>query len=156
MAWGDTDMLRGMLRLDPGLATSVGAFGFQPMQLQDLCFEVEILDLLLANGAGIDSTNDEGMTILHLVTDPDAVPILAARGADLEARDQRGRTPPIAATMGQENGPNVVISLLEAGADQAARSQDRKTGLDIARMPGGDPEFLRVPEGVPEEVLEGR
>ena len=90
---GDIASVRSMLSSDPSLATSRDQWAFQPIHLMDLYFEREILDLLIANGADINAANDEGVTILHIVTEPDAVPLLVQAGANLEARDSKGWTP---------------------------------------------------------------
>lgn len=144
---GDVATVRKMLSHDPALATSGGRFGFQPMQLQNLYFEEEILDLLLANGAEINSGNDDGVTLLHIIADPDAVPTLIAKGADLEARDIRGWTPLIMQVTSQENGPDVVIALLKAGADRQARAQNGQSALDLAVDGGADPELIGLLQG---------
>ncbi len=146
VAIGDTARVRQMLAQDPALADSAGEFGFRPIQLLDLYFDAEILDLLLSAGADINGSNDEGVTLLHIVTDPEAVPLLVAKGANLEARDARGWTPLIMQTTSQENGPDVVIALLKAGADREARGENGMTALDLARE-GGSDELLRVLEG---------
>ncbi|MBK4216092.1 ankyrin repeat domain-containing protein [Paracoccus caeni] len=144
VAEGAVDAVREMLAVTPSLATSVGRFGFQPMQLQDVYFEERILDLLLAQGAEINGGNDEGVTLLHIVTEPEAVPVLIAKGADPEARDIRGWTPLIMQVSSQENGPDVVAALLEAGADPEAVGKDGKTALDMALEGDADPELIAI------------
>lgn len=145
--FGDVSAVRKMLSQDPALASSGGRFGFQPMQLQNLYFEEEILDLLLANGADINSGNDDGVTLLHIIADADAVPTLIAKGADLEARDIRGWTPLIMQVTSQENGPDVVMALLKAGADRQARAQNGQSALDLVMDGGADPELIRLLQG---------
>lgn len=149
VAVGDLMAVKEMLAADPRLAVQTGDFGFSAMQLQDVWFDPAILDLLLAEGADINSANDEGVTLLHLVTDPEAVPILVGKGADLEARDIRGWTPLIMQTSSQENGPAVVEALLKAGADPAAKGLAGETALSLAETGGGAPalvELLRAAE----------
>lgn len=140
---GDVDTVRTRLAADPQLATSVGEFGFQPIHLLDMYPEEEILNLLLANGADINAVNDDGVTILHIVTDPDAVPLLVERGAKLEARDKDGWTPLIMQTNNQENGPDVVAALLAHGADPNAEGNGGQTALSFARETG-DQSFFEV------------
>lgn len=141
---GDAATVRRMLSQDSSMAISAGRFGFQPMHLQATYFEEEILDLLLANGADINSRNDDGMTLLHMIADPDAVPILIAKGADLEARDKEGWTPLLRRLTSQEEGPFVVIALVEAGADLRARANNGMTALDLAMDGAGDPELIEI------------
>lgn len=74
--------------------------------------ETETVRTMLANGADINAVNDEGVTILHSVTDPDAVSLLVGKGANVEARDKRGWTPLLMQTNNQENGPDVVAALV--------------------------------------------
>lgn len=132
---GDVPTVRAMLEKDASLATAVGKYGFRPIHLIDMYFEAEILDLLLARGADVNARNDEGVTILHIITDADAVPILIAKGADREARDKRGWTPLL--TMAQERDrEDVIEALLRAGADPNARGPKGETALAFARRRG--------------------
>jgi ankyrin repeat protein len=56
----------------------------------------EMIDLLLANGAKVNSRTPRGLTPLHLAAwddIKDLAELLIARGADVNAQDSRGRTP---------------------------------------------------------------
>lgn len=130
---GDVPTVRAMLARDGSLATSVGEYRFQPVHLLDMYFEREILDLLLAGGADVNARNDEGVTILHIITDEDAVPILIARGADREARDTRGWTPLIMQAQ-ERDSEGILAALLRAGADPNARGNRGETALSFARQ----------------------
>lgn len=101
--------------------------------------ETETVRTMLANGADINAVNDEGVTILHIVTDPDAVSLLVGKGANVEARDKRGWTPLLMQTNNQENGPDVVAALLAHGADPNAVGNDGETALSFARETGLEP-----------------
>ncbi|OWV76312.1 hypothetical protein ATY77_07065 [Rhizobium sp. R634] len=62
--------------------------------------------------------------------------ILIEKGADIEARDNRGRTPLIVQLDNRQNGPDVVAALLENGANPNAKDESGMTALDIARQTG--------------------
>ncbi|CAH0282934.1 ankyrin repeat domain-containing protein [Agrobacterium fabrum] len=133
---GDVQTIRTMIAADPGLATSRDKFGFQPIHLLDMYPEEEVLNLLLKNGADINAANDEGVTILHIITDPDTVSLLVKRGANIEARDERGWTPLIMQANNQQNGPDVVAALLAQGADPNAEGFAGETALSFAKQTG--------------------
>lgn len=135
---GNVKTVRTMLAADPQLALSRDEFDFQPIHLMDMYPHEAILKLLLANGADINAVNDEGVTILHLVTDPDAVALLVANGANIEARDTRGWTPLIMQADNQQNGPDVVAALLAHGADPVAEGRGGETALSFARETGDE------------------
>ena len=140
---GDVKTVRSMLATAPELATSTDEYGFQPVHLLDMYPDEAVLDLLLANGADINAMNDDGITILHIVTDPDAVRLLIKRGASIEARDKRGWTPLIEQANNQQNGPDVVAALLARGADPNAEGHNGETALSFARETG-DRAFIDV------------
>ncbi|MEH0295834.1 ankyrin repeat domain-containing protein [Agrobacterium sp. CCNWLW71] len=140
---GEVETVRTMLATEPGLAMSRDEYGFQPVHLLDMYPDEKVLDLLLANGADINAANDDGVTILHIVTDPDAVPLLVGRGANIEARDKRGWTPLIMQANNQQNGPDVVAALLAHGADPNAEGHNGETALSFARETG-DGSFIEV------------
>jgi uncharacterized protein len=144
VAIGDLAAVRDMLAEDPSLATSVSDFGFQPMQLQDMYFDSRMFELLLVHGADVNSGNDEGVTLLHIITDPAAVPVLVASGADLEARDIRGWTPLMLQATNRQNGPMLVHALLLAGADPIAKDDQGETALSLALDAAGDPQIIAL------------
>lgn len=129
---GDVATVRALLAKDAALAVSTDRFGFQPVHLLDMYFERAILELLLANGADVNAVNDDGTTLLHILTDPYAVPVVVAAGGRLEARDMRGRTPLIAKA-GEGDTADVMAALIAAGADVHARSPSGETALSNAR-----------------------
>lgn len=130
---GNVKAVKAMLAVTPALATSEDKYKFQPIHLMDMYFEPEILEALLANGANINARNDEGITILHVITDPAAIPLLLKKGADIEARDVRGWTPLIVQSGNRSNGPGVVTALLASGANPNAKGNKGETALTFAR-----------------------
>lgn len=140
---GDVQTVRAMIAADASLATSRDRFGFQPIHLLDMYPEEEVLDLLLKNGADINAANDEGVTLLHIITDPDTVSLLVKRGANIEARDERGWTPLIMQANNLQNGPDVVAALLAQGADPTAEGDAGETALSFAKQ-AGDVDLIRM------------
>lgn len=140
---GNVAEVRAMLKTNPALATSEDEYRFQPIHLMDMYFEPDILDLLLTAGADINARNDEGVTLLHIITDPDAVSVLVEKGADIEARDTNGWTPLIMQANNQDNGPDVVAALLASGANPNAEGNSGETALSFA-LETGDEDFINV------------
>ena len=96
-----------------------------------MSFDPEILALLMKHGADVNSANDEGITLLHIISEGRYVPLIVEYGADIEARDDQGRTPLLTA-MEEFERDDVVAALLEAGADPNARADDGQTALSLA------------------------
>jgi uncharacterized protein len=87
--------------------------------------------------------NDKGITLLHIVADPDAIATLVGKGADLEARDERGWTPLIEQTTNQQNGSDVIAALLANGADPNSKGNNGESALSLARE-RGDAELMEM------------
>ncbi|MEM8848801.1 MAG: ankyrin repeat domain-containing protein [Pseudomonadota bacterium] len=125
------------LMTDPALATATDRFGFQAIHLLDDADFEEILSLLLRHGADINAQNESGIALLHIVIDPEFIPIVLDLGADLELKDVQGRTPLLVALTEPDNF-EVVRALLQGGADPNARDTKGRTALNYARADGGD------------------
>lgn len=119
------------LKRDPALATARDRFGFTPLHVLDYAdFEAKIA-LLIEAGADINAQNDEGISPLHTVIDPEFVPIIVVAGADTELRDHRGRTP-LLAHLTEPDALPMVKALLAAGADPRVRDSSGQSALDYA------------------------
>jgi ankyrin repeat protein len=102
---------------------------------------VEMVRLLIANGASLHARDDRSQTPLHhfadLATGPNALPagqLLLEHGSELEARDDNGNTPlAIAADAGSDW---VAEFLLRNGADRDAVNGDGLTPLLLAARRG--------------------
>ena len=93
----------------------------------------ETAELLVAQGADIEATDNGGDTPLHEAARGNAretAEFLLAKGADIEATDNGGNTPPLEAAWG--NAREMAEWLVERGADINATKNDGDTPLDVA------------------------
>jgi ankyrin repeat protein/beta-lactamase regulating signal transducer with metallopeptidase domain len=86
----------------------------------------DVVQLLLANKADVNEKDEDGRTPLHAVTRKDVAQLLLAKGADVNAKDENGRTP-----LHNEAGwhKDVVQLLLAKGADVNAKASNGDTPL---------------------------
>jgi len=107
---------------------------------------LEILRMLLEQGADIHAKDSDGRTTLHLaISNSDAVRMLVRSGADVEAKDKDERTPLHHACVSScfsrpghysEETVEVVKRLLENGAQIMARDCKGQTPLHVAASRG--------------------
>ncbi len=139
---GDFETVARMLQGQSSLAVSRDRFGFQPIHLLDVYFDARIFRLLLEHGAEVNARNDDGITLLHILADAEAVHIVVAAGAELEAVDMHGRTP-LLELSSEEDRVDVIEALLAAGADIQACDKQGHTALALARR-RDDRELIEV------------
>ena len=81
---------------------------------------------------------------------PEAIRAAIARGANVNARDAKGRTPLMLAAIGETLPASAMRQLLESGADPSATDPNGVTSLDFARRLGHTPLVdLLVAAGAP-------
>ncbi len=96
--------------------------------------EIGAVEALLEAGARADVRNTFGWTALMSAAFgglTDKVRLLLARGADVESRDNQGRTPLMVAYRGDRSA---VEALIHAGADPNARDETGSTALMAAAL----------------------
>ena len=92
---------------------------------------LEAVKVLLDHHVDVNAANDQGQTALHFaaMASDDIVRLLAANGANLEAKDRQGRTPLDAALgvggRGRAGGPPVVRENTAALLRQLMNRQTR-------------------------------
>jgi ankyrin repeat protein/mono/diheme cytochrome c family protein len=118
-----------------------GATGNSPLELAVENGNSEIVEILLADGADVNSgdSNFAGHALNYalLSQKPDIARRLIEAGADLKLVSPVGKVPPIVLSAYSETGDTSVTKLLlERGADAQAASQSGETVLTWARRRG--------------------
>jgi ankyrin repeat protein len=96
----------------------------------------EVLKSLIDAGADATITEGSGINLVHwaaITNRPEAIPVLLAAKADMNAVDQFGFTPLMYAATVDEGDIDVATILLKAGADRSIRNKENRTALDQAR-----------------------
>ena len=138
-ALGRVDALDRLLDRDRTLANAFAADGNVPLGLAAFFSQVNAMKHLLDRGAevGIAARNAMNVQPLHAAVaarNPEAVAMLLARGADVNARQQVGYTPLMGAASGGRD--DLVDLLLQHGADPSLASEDARTAATIAAEHG--------------------
>jgi len=119
---GDRATFLATLRGNPKISTLRGAGGATPLMMAALYGDAPLMTDLLDQGASPNVWNDAGATaLMWSVGDLDKVKLLVARGADVNARSNDGRSPIVIAA-GIRGNRDVVSLLLERGANPSAKA----------------------------------
>ncbi|PNP59152.1 hypothetical protein THARTR1_01400 [Trichoderma harzianum] len=151
-------LLKGGADIHAGAGTTVGT------PLHAACIMIDgnaTIQRLIDLGAGIDETDEEGKTPLHIAAlygKPASLRLLIRNGANMEARDSRGRTPALFISF-EEQRKECLQVLIKFGADVNVADYEGKTLLYLA---AGDetledfvPELLEAGAAVDEVVEDG-
>lgn len=135
VAVGPTAAVNAALTETPSLATTRDAYGFEAIHMLDYADFTAKLGLLLKHGATINTQNDDGIGLIHILIDPEFLPAVLTAGADINLRDTAGRTPLMLFAQ-QRDGEDMVLDLIAAGADLSLRDKDDQSVLYYAQGSG--------------------
>lgn len=133
VAVGSTAQVGEALKQQPKLATATNQNGFSAVHVLDYADFSGKLALLQRFGADMNAQNDQGHGLLHMIIDPQFIPVAVAAGAEVNLRDTTGRTPVMVALL-DPSGADFVPAFLAVGADPNARDNEGKTLLDYAAV----------------------
>ena len=150
--WAQTDPDEVQRRLDDAHPVNDREeYGRTPLYFASLgsaCREnpadTQLIQMLLQNGAEVNSVSTEGNTALHAITwnqEEEPTRLLLEEEALLEQKDATGMTPLMRAA-GHNDNPAVIRALLEAGANVLAEDNGRRTALLHAAAQSGNPEVI--------------
>lgn len=96
---------------------------------------IEIIKLLIENGADVNQTNEHKSTPLHYAVElknkgTEIIKLLIDKGADVNAKDSAGNTPLHCAVSNSLENTKILI---DNGADVNAKSRNGETPLNTAR-----------------------
>jgi ankyrin repeat protein len=134
---GDVEGVRQSLKTNPGLLQSRDPRGSTPLILAAYYNHLEVVRLLLEQGAPVNETDGSGNTALMGVCFKgyaEMASLLIEAGADVNVRNGMGGTCLIFSVT--FNRPEITRLLVKAGADPSARDAQGKTALDHARDQG--------------------
>jgi hypothetical protein len=98
--------------------------------------DLNIVSLLIDNGADVSATDEYGQTPLHLASNEGVAQLLIDRGADVSATNEYGWTPLHLASRGGHEG--VARLLIDRGADFSATDKKGQTPLHLASSLGNE------------------
>jgi ankyrin repeat protein len=134
-ATGNLERVRELVKVDAGLVNAFATDGFFPLGLAAFFGHRAIVEFLLRNGADVSTAarNAQKVTALHGAVarrDVEIVKMLLERGADANAKQERGFVPLQDAAA---NGNLALVQLLvKYGARVDAKADDGKTPGDMA------------------------
>ncbi|RJE81968.1 ankyrin repeat domain-containing protein [Paracoccus onubensis] len=129
---GPVSAVKEFLIRDPGLATRQGRWGFSAIHMLDYVDFTKKIDLLIARGADINARNDKGHTLAHCLSDPEFLPDLIRHGANLNARDKEGCTP-LMTFLVEPHSREMIEALLKADADPSSVDDHGRSVMDYAQ-----------------------
>ena len=135
-AIGDWVRVTELLELDPCVVNELAADGFAPLHLAAFFDRLEVLRLLLANGAEVDcpTGNEQKICPLHSAAASRSVRtvrVLLSAGANPDVQQKGGFTALHSAA--KHGNLAMVKSLLAQGANTGLATDDGLTALEIAR-----------------------
>lgn len=136
---GAKDAVLQMLAANPELAGAYSSDGWTPLHLACFFGQPEIVEVLIARGAGVNARSRTPMQNMPLHAaaagrNREAVRLLLEHGADVNARQHGGWTALHAAA--QNGDVEMVRLLLGGGAEIGLRADNQQTAMDLAMTKG--------------------
>ncbi len=141
---GDIDGVRTALKTNPKLIEGKDEYEFSILHFAgDDHNTMAIANLLIDAGADVNAKNDDGITPLHIVLQPEMASLLIVKGANVNAQANDGCTPLRCMAAEGDDTAEVVEVLLNAGADPSITDTGGSSPLDVAKQ-RHEPELIAL------------
>ena len=132
----DTTSVRDLIEQGADVNTKDSEHEHTPLMLAVKFAGVDMVQLLLESGAGVDARDDWGRTALfYAPVASEVFGVLLRAGADVHARDKEGNTI-LMRTVSKSAPLAEVQELLRLGVDPGVQNKDEETALDLAESLG--------------------
>ncbi|MEG0261362.1 MAG: ankyrin repeat domain-containing protein [Lysinibacillus sp.] len=115
------------------LAFNKDEYGFNLLHAAVMTENTELVKYLVDLGVDVNSTNDEGISPLHIVLYPEVAECLLEQGALINLTTNDGNTPLHTQASDGEERIDIIKLLLKRGANSKIKNTFGKMALDIAK-----------------------
>ena len=132
VVFGDIKGIKKQISLNKEIINSKDEYGFTALHNVMAEEQIEAIQLIINNGANVNTQNNDGIAPLHLAAYIENVDILLENGARINITDNNGNTPLHVLASEGDDYNDIIEHLLLNGADKSIKNNNGETPLDIA------------------------
>ena len=132
VVFGDIKGIKKQISLNKEIINSKDEYGFTALHNVMAEEQIEAIQLIINNGANVNTQNNDGIAPLHLAAYIENVDILLENGARINITDNNGNTALHVLASEGDDYNDIIEHLLLNGADKSIKNNNGETPLDIA------------------------
>lgn len=144
VVFGDFTKVKNMVENDPEIINRKTKSGYTALHNVMSEEQFDIVEYLISHGADVNIQTKDGIAPLHIACYPRLVDILVENGADVNLKADLGETPlHLKAAEGMKSH-DVIVRLLEHGANPDLINTSGWKPIDIAKQRQDDPNVQAI------------